>query len=80
MLQIRSVIGMLCLGLVQIKEGLYAYGGCWGGGRVFCHHGRGHGKCEGCERWGGISVNTVECQMGIALKKLRVMLNMRLAA
>ena len=28
----------------------------------------------------GISVNTVECQMGIALKKLRVMLNMRLAA
>ena len=28
----------------------------------------------------GISVNTVECQMGIALKKLRVMLNMCLAA
>ena len=28
----------------------------------------------------GISVNTVDCQMGIALKKLRVMLNMRLAA
>ena len=28
----------------------------------------------------GISINTVECQMGIALKKLRVMLNMRLAA
>lgn len=28
----------------------------------------------------GISVNTVECQMGIALKKLRVKLDMRLAA
>ena len=28
----------------------------------------------------GISINTVECQMGIALKKLRVMLNMRLVA
>lgn len=31
------------------------------------------------ERW-GISVNTVECQMGIALKKLRVKLSMCLAA
>ena len=28
----------------------------------------------------GISVNTVECQMGIALKKLRIKLDMRLAA
>lgn len=28
----------------------------------------------------GISVNTVECQMGIALKKLRVKLDIRLAA
>ena len=28
----------------------------------------------------GISVNTVECQMGIALKKLRVKLNICLAA
>ena len=28
----------------------------------------------------GISVNTVECQMGIALKKLRVKLNVCLAA
>ena len=28
----------------------------------------------------GISVNTVECQMGIALKKLRIKLDMRLVA
>lgn len=28
----------------------------------------------------GISINTVECQMGIALKKLRIKLDMRLAA